>query len=150
MKRALFLLALGILSACQSSMFRSAPSPEQLADSLYWKAVTRLQPGNPPGSVDTAATLLDQYLATGEPAAQKHRAEATALRRLASAAQQLTRVEVALQQARTSENRTRESSAGDSKRDEETVKEIQRLKDELAKANEELKRIRERLAAPKP
>ena len=36
------------------------------------------------------------------------------------------------------------------KSDDEAVKEIQRLKDELAKANEELDRIKKRLAAPKP
>jgi hypothetical protein len=35
-------------------------------------------------------------------------------------------------------------------RDEEMVKEIQRLKDELAKANDELERIKKRLATPKP
>ena len=35
-------------------------------------------------------------------------------------------------------------------RDEDMVKEIQRLKDELAKANDELERIKKRLASPKP
>jgi len=45
---------------------------------------------------------------------------------------------------------SKDSTAAPKRSDDEAVKEIQRLKDELAKANEELDRIKKRLAAPKP
>jgi hypothetical protein len=149
MRRAVpIVLVLFLAAACSpNSVLRPGPSPEAQADSLYWKAVSRLQAGAPAASADSAITWLDAYLAASPQV--KHRAEATALRRLAAAAQQLARVEVALQQARSAPD-TRPREAESKGRDEEAVKEIQRLKDELAKAQDELERIKKRLAAPKP
>jgi hypothetical protein len=124
---------------------RGAPEPAP-SDSLYWKAVLHLDALNQKGSTDSAIKFLDAYLARDT--TQRHRLEAVVLRRLARDAMQLARVEAALQQAKSAEPvRTGDSAP---RRDEEMVKEIQRLKDELAKANEELERIKKRLAAPKP
>jgi capsule polysaccharide export protein KpsE/RkpR len=125
-------------------MFHSQPPA---ADSLYWQAVENLDVSNKSGTLDTAIAKLDAYLAS--PGKLPHAKEAQVLRSLARNAQQLARVEATLQQARANaaENRPRETS--DSKaRDDESLKEIQRLKDELAAANAELERIKKRLAAP--
>ena len=126
---------------------RSEPSVG--LDSLYWKAVGQLEGANKQAALDSALFNLDAYLGSGTE--QAHRQEAIVLRQLARDSKQLARVEVALQQARSDTTHARPHSDGEVKRrDEEAVKEIQRLKDELAKANEELERIRKRLAAPKP
>lgn len=126
-------------------------------EALYWSAVTNLDPSNRAGTLEGGLANLEAYLAS--PGKLKHASEANALRNLARSAQQLSRVEAALQQARaradaasasTVEARTREPESRGGGRDEEMVKEIQRLKEELAKANEELERIKKRLAAPKP
>ena len=115
-------------------------------DSLYWQGVRELDPSNKNGSVDAGIASLDAYLAS--PGDLPHKTEAAALRSLARNSQQLARVQAALQQARaTPDGKPADSKSG---ANEEAVKEIQRLKDELAKANEELERIKKRLAAPKP
>ena len=151
--RALALLALLLCSACTHIGIQRAVDPQDV-EALYWSAVANLDPSNKSGTLDGALANLDAYLAS--PRAVKHTSEASALRTLARSAQQLSRMEAALQQARaaaaspaTSTTETRRDP--DSKaRDDDMVKEIQRLKDELAKANEELERIKKRLAAPKP
>jgi len=158
MKRAL-LLALVLCSACAhgNTLFRrkSAVAAEARADSLYWSAVANLDPVNKSGTLDAAIANLDAYLAS--PVKLKHANEAAVMRTLARNSQQLARLEAALQQTRASaatdtmrtkaENKPR-AEPDSNRRDEEMVKEIQRLKDELAKANEELERIKKRLAAP--
>jgi hypothetical protein len=144
-----FLMAVMLLGACAQgpALFRSSPTPEPGADS-YQKALAHVDPSNKQGTLDSALKYFDLYLAS--PGQLRHRPEAEAMRRLARDAQQLARVEAALHQARTSpENKPREQ-AEPKGRDAESLKEIQRLKEELAKANEELERIRKRLAAPKP
>jgi hypothetical protein len=112
-------------------------------DSLYSRAVAHLDPSNKNGTLDSAIVYLDRYLASpGAP----HEREAKVLRSLARNSQQLARVEAAVQQARASADKPRESD--NKARDDEYIKEIQRLKDELAAANAELERIKKRLAAP--
>lgn len=143
-----------IACACtgRPALFRGsppAPAPEIAPDSLYWKAILELDAANPQGSLDSATAYLDAYLAAS--GVQPHRREALVLRQLARDARRLARVESALQQVRSDTSRIRANGEGEGRRrDEEAVKEIQRLKDELAKANEELERIRKRLTAPKP
>jgi hypothetical protein len=148
MRRLLLFTALVTLASACSRAFvgRAEPAPAR-SDSLYWKAVLNLDASNKQGTTDSALKYLDGYLAGDT--TQRHRLEALVLRRLARDAMQLARVEAALQQARSTEP-ARSSTDATPKRDEEAVKEIQRLKDELAKANEELERIRKRLASPKP
>lgn len=118
----------------------SQAQSETAIDSLYWRAVYHLDPSNKNGTLDSAIVYLDRYLAS--PGKRQHEREAAVMRSLARNSQQLARVEAALQQAR--------ASADNKGRDEEYLKEIQRLKDELAAANAELERIKKRLAAPKP
>jgi hypothetical protein len=114
-------------------------------DSLYSRAVSHLDPSNKNGTLDSAIVYLDRYLVA--PGKRAHEREAMVLRSLARNSQQLARVEAALQQARAiADNKPRESD--NKARDDEYIKEIQRLKDELAAANAELERIKKRLAAP--
>jgi hypothetical protein len=148
---AVLTFALLTVAGCHLPFRRAAgPMAPAGADSLYWKAVNHLDAANQRGSLDTAVLALDAYLAGGT--TQPHRQEALVLRQLARDSRQLARVEGLLRLARTDSTPQR-SNTGEAelrRRDEESVKEIQRLKEELAKANEELERIRKRLAAPKP
>lgn len=147
----LLLAGLALLGACAHGppLPRHDARQDAPIDSLYQKALAHLIPANKHGSLDSAVKYLELYLVSAK--AQAHRAEGEAMRKLAQDAQQLAKLEGALQQGRAStENKPREIREHDAKRDEEAVKEIQRLKEELAKANEELERIRKRLAAPKP
>lgn len=149
---------LALLAGCFNARLHvqktSTMRAEAKRDSIYMIAVANLNPTNPKANLDSAIANLDAYLSFG--GELKHAKEATAMRTLARNTQQLERVEAALQQARATptapapatDGKARESAAN--ARAEEMVKEIQRLKDELAKANEELERIKKRLAAPKP
>ena len=150
MKRVVLLGLAATLAACSSGIriFRR-PAPEVGADSLYWKAVAQLDPAKTKPLLDSAQSYLDRYLVAPR---QAHRREALVLRQLVQDARQLARVELALQQARsdTAQRAHSNNEAEPRRRDDEALKEIQRLKEELAKANEELDRIRKRLANPKP
>lgn len=120
------------------------------AEALYWRAVIELDPANPRTDLDSVLVRVETYL--GSAPRPPHYLEALALRRLVRTAQQLARVEFALHQERV-EDRDRpraEAPPRAAGRDEESVREIQRLREELSKANAELERIRKRLAAPKP
>ncbi|HMC55464.1 MAG TPA: hypothetical protein VKH19_09860 [Gemmatimonadaceae bacterium] len=145
----LALAAVLLSTACARvwSPFRSTSDvrAEAAVDSMYWRAVAHLSPNNRNGSRDSAVTLLDTYLKSS--GTRKHITEAATLLDLAKDAQQLARVQAALQQARADADRPR-SDSSPSGRDESAVKEIERLKSELARANEELERIKKRLAAP--
>jgi hypothetical protein len=145
------------VTACASgqSVFGRGPRDAR-AEELYWKAISHLDAANKQGSLDSALTFLESYLVSGRK--QTHRREALVLQQLARQSLQLSRVQAALQLSR-AETRTDSTAPAappartepeTRRRDEEAVKEIQRLKDELAKANEELERIRKRLTAPKP
>jgi len=159
-RRAALALVVAVLLACAacahpSSLFSNhAPDRgEVAADSMYWEAVHQLTPSNKTGSRDSALVLLNAYL--GSPAKLHHIAEASALAAVTRDAQQLARVQLALQQAR-DEAKTADASneipraQGESKAGDDAVKEIARLKEELARANDELDRIKKRLAAPPP
>jgi hypothetical protein len=143
-------LAFGLLllgTACSGRTIFSRPRPST-ADSVYSIALGFLVSGNRT-ELDSAAKYLDLYVAM--PRADRS-AEAAIMRRLVRDAQQLGRVEAALNQARAQSTETKaEPRPAETKiKEDEALKEIQRLKDELAKANEELERIRKRLANPKP
>lgn len=123
------------------------PKPNPHIEQLYVRGLSQLDPESTGGSVDSAAGLLDAYLAYDGFAAR--RAEARALRKLIDDALQLAKVEGALRRA-ISDTASRSASPDAPSRDSAALREIERLKDELAKANAELERIRKRLAAPKP
>jgi hypothetical protein len=148
--RPVVLFALSVVTvaaACRPPFMRRNLQPDPKApDSLYWRALSQLDAANTNGSTDTALHYLNLYLADGT--VQTHRVEATVLRQLTRDALLLARVQAALTtQQKTDTVRVQSTRPV---RDEEALKEIQRLKDELAKANEELERIRKRLANPKP
>jgi hypothetical protein len=157
MRHAFVVAGLVLLGACAHGpalMRRSGVADGEVesgraaVDSLYWRAVHNLDPANRNRSLEAAITSLDAYLAsTGR---LEHVAEAVVLRNLARNAQQLGRMEALLQSARASAAERPRSDADSKSRDDDMIKEIQRLKDELAKANDELERIKKRLAAPKP
>lgn len=152
---ALFACALFVAGACAQlpnwMRPRAEPRPNE---ALYWNAVSQLDAANRQGSLDSALALLESYLGSGQ--TQDHRAEAVVLRQLARDAQQLAKVQAAPHSASTGPEARPSTDARPQTetkvvvRDEESVKEIQRLKEELAKANEELERIRKRLAPHKP
>lgn len=148
---ALFLLAAGI-TACapMSRMFDRGPRPDPNVESQYHRAIGYLEPGSTTAALDSAIRFLDGYLAHA--GYIERRSEAQILKRLASDAIQLSRVAAALQQERAANSER--TKAGDTaaapKSDTDSLKEIQRLKDELAAANAELERIRKRLATQKP
>jgi hypothetical protein len=146
--RCAVVLALAVLGACAHWPITRRHSDAQSGiptDSLYWRAVSHLDPSNKNGTLDSAIVYLDRYLAA--PGKRPHEREANVVRSLARNSQQLARVEAALQQARANaDNKPRESD--NKTRDDDYLKEIQRLKDELAAANAELERIKKRLAAP--
>jgi hypothetical protein len=147
LKPALLLAALWLASACAHSPFSRGPRPNTEADTLYWKAIAAINPASADRSLDSAIVYLDRYLAS--PGPLRHNSEALVLRRLAQESMQLARVEAALI-VRTDTVEVRTRTEAPPKRDEAAIREIQRLKEELAKANEELDRIRKRLATPPP
>ena len=114
------------------------PGSVEAMDATYWRAVYKLDPANPTSSAHDAIALLDAYLASGQ---TPHRLEAQAMRRVALALE-----------ARPKESAPASATGTVSqpKDDKAQSEEITRLKDELAKANAELERIKRRLAQPKP
>jgi hypothetical protein len=108
------------------------PSTPEAIETSYWRALYKLDPANQTASPRDAAALFDAYLAVSAPTV--HRADASALRRVASV----------LDRASSGTASTPAPPSATS------AEEVQRLRDELAKANAELERIRRRLAQPKP
>jgi outer membrane murein-binding lipoprotein Lpp len=115
------------------------PATAEAFEVNYYRALFKLEPANQTATVRDAEALLDTYLAASGPL--PHRAEATTLRHIATLLARWPAV------AAGAGGSTPASAKADEKtRDEE----IQRLKDELGKANAELERIKKRLSQPKP
>ena len=108
-------------------------------EAAYWRAVFLLDPGNHTGSLAEGTVLLDDYLA-GSPSLP-HRREAVTLRRLAAELQTTRKLAAANTETPTAAPRT--IVVDDKSKDEE----VERLRAQLAKANDELERIRKRLTA---
>jgi hypothetical protein len=102
-------------------------------EATFWRALYKLDPTNSTATPHDAAALLDAYLASS--LTVPHRGAATTLRRIAGVLDKPSAVTVA-----------GAPSAPTASRDEE----LARVKDELAKANAELERIKRRVATPKP
>jgi ribosomal protein S18 len=125
------LLMLVLCTACAhgTSLFRkeSAVRAESVADSMYWGAISQLDPTNKSGSRDTAITLLETYLKT--PVALHHVVEARTFLAMARDADQLARVQVALQQTREKADAAgARADSGNKKSDDDAAKEITRLR----------------------
>lgn len=115
------------------------PTSADAAEAMYWRALYKLDPANQTATPHDAVVLLDSYLATAQ---STHRAEAQTLRRVAAALE----ARAAAVASGATQPKTDPPKVDDKAKDEE----LQRLKDELAKANAELERIKRRLAQPKP
>ena len=113
------------------------PATPEAAESMYWRALFKLDPSNPAGAPKDALVLLDGYLASGTTV---HRAEAQTLRRVAIS------IDAARSVAASTPPKTEVVKVDDRAQTEE----LARLRDELARANAELERIKRRLAQPKP
>jgi hypothetical protein len=112
-------------------------TPEAV-EAVFWRAVFKLDPANDTATRRDAVALLDSYLST--PTVVAHRGAAVGLRR-AALADRPTIV------AGTTPAAPGTASAA---RTDVSPEEVQRLRDELAKANAELERIRKRLSQPNP
>jgi len=121
------------------------PGTEGAVESAYWRGVLALEPGNHDGSPQVAAALLETYIKSS--GALPHRLEADILRHLAL---QLVAPSTSVASAPSSTSPSSTPSGASDKSADLKAKdaEIQRLKDELAKANDELERIKKRLTAP--
>jgi hypothetical protein len=135
------------------------PGTHEAAEAGFWRAVFKLDAANTTASPRDAVTLLDDYLLA--PATAQHRGSATTLRRVASAldargaalvSTPSTPSSAPSSAAPRSESRAepRAETRAEERRDERRDEELQRLREELAKANAELERIRKRLAQPTP
>lgn len=124
----------GIADHLLSDFATRHPGTLEALEANYHRALFKLDPANPTGSVREAEALLDAYLAVSGPLPL--RADVTSLRRIATA----------LERGGAVASSPPAAGASAAPRDEE----LQRLRDELAKANAELERIKRRLAQPKP
>lgn len=121
------------------------PNTPEAIETAYWRALFMLDPGNQTASRRDAIEMLDSYLNT--PVIVMHRGSATTLRRIAVALDRPAPVAVAPAAAPAPRAEPKaDTKADDKSRDEE----VQRLKEELAKANAELERIKKRVAQPNP
>jgi hypothetical protein len=136
------------------------PDTRQASETAYWRALYDLDPSNRGGSFRSAISSLDAYMSAGGP--HEHAVEAATLRRIAGHMDELNKLAAsALAEARDTSTAARGTAtdqraevkppaAGDVGLPTAADVEIKRLKDELAKANAELERIRRRLAQPPP
>jgi hypothetical protein len=129
------------------------PGTSEALEATYWRALSRLDPSNPQGSVPEAIKALDVYIAA--PQASEHLREAAAIRRVAAQMDELNKLASAAPPLPKDGVATpaRTQSATDLTRSmldplPYADAEIKRLRDELAKATAELERIRKRLSQP--
>lgn len=119
------------------------PGSEGALESSYWRGVIALEPSNRDGSPQIAAAFFETYNRGG--GQLPHRVEADILRDIAVRLQGAGAPTVAVAAPAPGASATPAAGAADLKAKDT---EIQRLKDELAKANDELERIKRRLTAP--
>ncbi|MFN2399490.1 MAG: hypothetical protein ABR543_12750 [Gemmatimonadaceae bacterium] len=110
----------------------------------YWRGLFKLDPANRRRSASEALPHLDRYLS--DTIGLVHLVEARAIRILAGTLDSLAHTVTVI----TSAQSAQAVDSGFPPREQEMVKEIQRLKDQLDKTNAELERIKRRLAAPTP
>lgn len=138
---------------------RQYPDTPEALETAYWRALFDLDPSNHAASFSTAIASLDAYLSEKKP--REHTAEAATLRRMAGHMDALNKLAAtALAEAKDTSGirvtapdarvEAKPPAAGDVSLPTPADAEIKRLKDELAKANAELERIRRRLAQPPP
>ena len=112
------------------------PSTPEAREAAYWRAILLLEAATSRADRDEAKRDLDAYLA--DTAMTAHMSEARILRSL------LTAVDSTSQATDSANVVARQAAAA---REEELKKEIQSLKEQLDKTNEELTRIKRRLGS---
>lgn len=112
-------------------------------ESVFWRALFMVDPANKDARAREAIPLLDLYLTRSE---RPRHAEALVLKRTAQAIDALARAAVDRQPVASLPAGTPRTAPEDAARDEELVK----LREELARTQDELERIKRRLAAPRP
>jgi hypothetical protein len=118
------------------------PSSSKAIETAYWRALIRLDPQYGSAGAADALPLLDRYLAGN--GKREHREEASALLRVADLINRLN--------TQLSATTTRPAGTGAATAPPpalsaaEAESEVRRLKEGLAKANDELERIKKRLA----
>ena len=128
-------------------------------ESLYWRALFKLDPSNVGASTRDAIALFDEYL--DAPHHEPRAAEVLVLRRTARLVNTIQRLadqaESKADSARTQADSVKLAARAGVTRARTKDEEIARLRDaldkslaELDQANQELDRIKKRLAAPKP
>lgn len=137
---------------------RRYPDTDEAHESLYWRALFRLSPANDTTAQRQAIPALEAYIG-GEDA--EFRTEARVLLDVARTAEVLRREaaekEQEIAEIRTALGRAQERRATSDAEpsappspDRGLAQEVERLKSELARANQELERIRRRLARQTP
>jgi len=120
------------------------PRTHESRELPFWRALYRLDPNNKNGSLAAGVAGLDAYL--GDDSTRWYRPEAVVLRRTAAEAQ-------ALKIAASAQANTSSSTTTPTTPDKDALKtrdeEIASLRDQLAKVNAELDRIKKRLANPR-
>ena len=140
----------GLADSVLASFSAKYAGSAQAFEAAYWRALFSMDPKNSRASIPTAVTYLDAYLTGLHP--RQHRQEAFALRAIAAQIDE-NRNALALAQTKDAAS-TQPGIRVDVPKpatDPATAvsdAEIKRLKDELAKANAELERIRKRLLQP--
>jgi predicted GIY-YIG superfamily endonuclease len=112
------------------------PSTPEGREAAYWRAILRLESATSRADRDAAQRDLDVYLA--DTAMTAHMSEARILRHLLAA------VDSTLQATDSANAAARQAATA---REEELKKEIQALKEQLVKTNDELDRIKKRLGS---
>jgi hypothetical protein len=141
---------------------RQYPGTSSALETAYWRALFKMDPANHSASLPTAMASLDGYLSDTRP--RDHVPEAASLRRIAAQLDGLNKIAAsAVAQAKDAKaNAANATAAANDAKDAKdaaakaadatataaNADEIKRLKDELAKANAELDRIRKRLSQP--
>jgi hypothetical protein len=126
---------MGLADRMLTDFAQRFPDSPEAAEVPYWRAVYKVDPANGAATKEAAA-LLDSYLASAPNGL--HRMEAIAFRRLITALE-----------ARTAALAAQALVPVPRPEDKAQQEEIVRLRDDLAKANAELTRIRRRLAQPR-
>jgi hypothetical protein len=139
------------------------PGTHETLETAYWRALFKADPTNTSSNPTLALASLDGYLRDSRP--RDHIVEAQTVRRTVAQIDALNRAaQDASQQAKNANNEAANAKAAIADAKETANKadanasaaaadkdaEIKRLKDELAKANAELDRIRKRLGSPPP
>jgi hypothetical protein len=127
----------GVADRLLAEFAETHPNTPEGLETAFWRALFKLDPTNQTATRRDALALLDSYLDGNTVVA--HRGAALALRRVATPERP---VAVAPEAAPGAAPAAAPAAAN--------AEEVQRLRDELAKAKAELERIRKRLSQPNP